>query len=233
MPAPPTDWNGRFQTALELPMTTPNLEARRAEEIGHVCHEFQQEVTNIAKIIIDEVHVAEPSLKQIPPSTTVGGQAGGEKFVKNNVLYKFARDWRGIYGGQEGASKAAGCELKGLHAIAGAGLTQLSVPLCNVIDYQGWRLVAVAILPIDGDKTLVYGSDDCGGTVHAKDKECNELMRQLGIRLNVAEHQVRCRHPPHAVVTVAGPADLEVHRGRDGRIYCLDAVSLFVESGVD
>lgn len=221
-----TDWNGRFQTALELPMTTPTLEANRAEQIGNVCREFQQEVTKIAKIIIEEVHTTDSTKKRIPPSLDVGGQAGGEKFIHNSVLYKFARDWRGIYAGQEGAMKAAGCELRGLHAIAGAGITKLCVPLCNVIDYQGWRLVAVAILPID-DKTLVYGSDDCGGTVHAKDIECNELMRQLGINLNVAEHQVKCRKPPHSIVTVAGPADLEVHRGRDGRIYCLDAVSLF------
>ena len=229
---PTTDWNGRFQTALELPMTTPTLEAARAQTICDVCQEFRQEVTTIAKIIIEEVHTTDPTQKKIPPSKDVGGQAGGEKFIHNHVLYKFARDWRGIYAGHEGAMKAAGCELRGLHAIAGAGIAKLRVPMCNLIDFQGWRIVAVAFLPID-DATLVYGSSDCGNTVRTSDPEINVLMRELGVSLNVAEHQVRCRRPPHTVVQVSGPADLEVHRGRDGRVYCLDAARMMVQFKVE
>ena len=41
-------------------------------------------------------------------------------------------------------------------------------------------------------------------------------MDQLGTALNVAKHAVRCRQKPHDVVHVSGPADLEVHRGKDG-----------------
>ena len=160
--SPTTDWNVQFQNALELPMTTPSLEAIRADSIGKVCREFREEVLRISKIIIQEVHVDDISMKKIPPSSEVGGQAGGEKFIHNGILYKFARDWHGIYGGEWGSSKAAGCELRGLHAIAGCGLSKLRIPLCNVIDYQGWRLVAVAIVPID-NTTLVYGSADAAG----------------------------------------------------------------------
>ena len=91
----------------------------------------------------DVSSVNDPCAKQIPPAEGMGGQAGGEKFVHNGILYKFARDWRGIYAGQGGAMKAAGCELRGLHAIAGANIHKLSVPLCCVVDFLGWRLVAV------------------------------------------------------------------------------------------
>jgi hypothetical protein len=121
--------------------------------------------------------------------------------------------------------KAAGCELRGLHAIAGAGIHKLAVPLCCVVDFLGWRLVAVALLPIDAH-TLVYGSDDCGATIACSDDEVNSLMRQLGVSLNISEHAVRCRQPPHNVCRLSGPADLEVHRGHDGRIYCLDAARI-------
>ena len=64
------------------------------------------------------------------------------------------------------------------------------------------------------------------GEVRASDPEVNDLMRRLGAALNIAEHDVRCRIPPKEVVRIFGPADLEVHRGHDGRIYCLDAARL-------
>ena len=60
----------------------------------------------------------------------------------------------------------------------------------------------------------------CAGEVRASDPEVNDLMRRLGAALNIAEHDVRCRIPPNEVVRIFGPADLEVHRGHDGRIYC-------------
>jgi hypothetical protein len=42
--------------------------------------------------------------------------------------------------------------------------TGLNVPLMAVIDYRGFRLLAVSILPISKD-TLVYGSSDAGDGV--------------------------------------------------------------------
>ena len=104
-------------------MATPKLEALRAQAIQDCCRDFRDEVTKTADIIIREVHIDDPSEKTIPPAIDMGGQAGGEKFVHNSILYKFARDWRGIYAGQGGAMKAAGCELRGLHAIAALEFT--------------------------------------------------------------------------------------------------------------
>ena len=168
------------------------------------------------------MHIDDPSEKTIPPAIDMGGQAGGEKFVHNSILYKFARDWRGIYAGQGGAMKAAGCELRGLHAIAGAGIHKLCVPLSCLVDFLGWRIFAVALLPIDSN-TLVYGSDDCGKNIRTSDPEVNMLMRQLGVTLNLAEHDVVSKPPKQRTRRISGPADFEVHRGHDGRIYCLDA----------
>lgn len=44
----------------------------------------------------------------------LGGFAGGEKYITQGILFKFASDKYGLYGGDEYAMKAAGHELKGL-----------------------------------------------------------------------------------------------------------------------
>jgi hypothetical protein len=41
----------------------------------------------------------------------------------------------------------------------------ISVPLMALIDYRGFRLVAMSILPVNA-MSLVYGSQDAGKTVH-------------------------------------------------------------------
>lgn len=49
--------------------------------------------------------------KTIKP-VSIGGAAGGEKYLVNGILFKFALDFNKIYGGDENAAKAAGHDLK-------------------------------------------------------------------------------------------------------------------------
>lgn len=75
-----------------------------------------------------------------------------------DALYflEFAVDWMGYYGGHEFVKKAAGHDLKGLVAIYQCQIRKLMVPLMCLIDYKGYRLIAISALPIS-DQTLVYG----------------------------------------------------------------------------
>ena len=43
-------------------------------------------------------------------------QAGGDKYIVRNILFKFAVDSNGLYCGDYGAMKVAGHELKGIIA---------------------------------------------------------------------------------------------------------------------
>lgn len=95
------------------------------------------------------------------------------------------------------------CDVKGLH-----------LPLMALIDYRGFRLTALSVLPID-KSTLVYGSDDGGVTVHNRTRLFASKMEQLSSLLNLMGHSV------HGT-KIYGPADLEGHRGSDGRLYLLD-----------
>jgi hypothetical protein len=60
----------------------------------------------------------------------------GEKYIWNGILFKFAIDWKDIYGDDEYAMKAAGHELKSLMQILNLQLKGLYVPLITLVTFD-------------------------------------------------------------------------------------------------
>jgi len=123
-----------------------------------------------------------------------------------------------MYGGVNGpddaaAMKAAGNELVALAHVAKTNVKGLHFPLMAIIDYVGFRLVAVSTLPIS-KSTIVYGSGDAGRSVHNSDEEASRLMSKVGEQLYLKEHIVFDKK-------IVGPGDIEVHRATDGRLYII------------
>ena len=46
-------------------------------------------------------------------------------------------------------------------AHSGLGVKELNFPLMALVDFRGFRLVAISVLPIS-KKSLIYGSNDAG-----------------------------------------------------------------------
>lgn len=149
--------------------------------------------------------------------TKIGGVAGGTKYLCRGILFKFSLDSYGIYGSDEIAMKAAAHELLGLRECMAAGVEGLHVPLMCLIDYRGYRLIAMSILPV---AELIYGSCDGGRHVYAVDDEMNDKMQLLGQRLHLKPHLAGSTGFSQAMIY--GPADIEGHRGDDDRFYLLD-----------
>ena len=95
--------------------------------------------------------------------------------------------------------KAAGNALKGASnylrvfrgmandpKISMANDLKISVPIHVYVDYRGFRLLAMPLLPINGNDTLVYGSCDTGQTIHADRPPFNELMKISAEKLHLA-----------------------------------------------
>lgn len=93
------DWNSEFQYLMEgLFDNEENI-----EKLRDLCEAFATVAKEIGTIIISELFLP-PHERTIPPVTsTVGGVAGGEKYVyePDRIFFKFAVDDRGIYGGTE------------------------------------------------------------------------------------------------------------------------------------
>ena len=67
-----------------------------------------------------------------------------------------------------------------------------------------------------------YGSPDGGRTV-ACDEDAATAMEHAGAKLGLKRHAVRTGDigtgAGEGVVHIAAPCDIEVHKGRDGRLY--------------
>ena len=184
--------------------------------MGEIEKVFVSASESYGKIIISE-HQLPSSQKTFRPAS-MGGIAGGEKYVVQGILFKFSVDHGQLYGGDEAAMKSASHEIRSLMQIQSCRIPGLCFPLLAFIDYRGFRLTAVSLLPLS-KHSLIYGSADAGATVYASDPHFNALMVELAGRLNLKGHKVG---PSGALTTIHGPCDIEGHRGSDGRYYLLD-----------
>jgi hypothetical protein len=150
-------------------------------------------------------------------SDSVGGVAGGEKYIHSGIFFKLSRDWKGIYGGDGNAMKAAEHEIKGGMAYLDCRIVNLRLPLMALIRFRGQTILAESIIPV-GNDSLIYGSRDGGVTIFAENPDMNEKMRLAAKHLNLKAHRVWNRAKTKSVVLHA-PIDLEGHIGRDGLFY--------------
>ena len=67
----------------------------------------------------------------------------------NDILFKFARDWKQIYCGDSNAAKAAGHELLCIRSVLQLDAPDIFTPLTTLVDCAGFRVTAVSLLPID------------------------------------------------------------------------------------
>lgn len=205
----PIDWNGELQRLLEMPALTPGLAKERTQKIADLMKLFQATQTEVAKTIIRETFAQLPNEAREVPSVDLGGLAGGEKFEKDGVIFKFARDSTGLYGDDATAAKVAKLELLGLSSMIEENIAGLHFPLQAVVDYMGQRIVATARIPVN-QTTIRYGSNDGGKTVH-NDASFEGLMAELAGKFHLKAHRVKDK-----LLWTAG--DVEGHQVRLRRL---------------
>eukprot|EP01133_Synstelium_polycarpum_P016867 gene16867-20055_t len=215
------DWNDEFQTLLALPNT--ELKFRK---LSYLARDFVFAAKTYATIIINELCL--PFEQKSLQPVDMGGFAGGLKYHCQGILFKFAMDsmlnedcW--MYGGpiprDDFASKSASNELKGLISYYMADVPDLHYPLIALIDYKGFRIIALSLLPINSE-TIRYGSSDSGATVYSDIPHLSAKMGEAGKKLNLKPHLVGS--VPECSKVLPSPGDLEAHMGKDNRYYVID-----------
>ncbi|EAL69344.1 hypothetical protein DDB_G0276089 [Dictyostelium discoideum AX4] len=211
-------WNSEFQRLLEMDDCLEKF-----ERLSSLEHDFVYAAESYGRIIISENFLSN-ELKTIKP-VSVGGIAGGEKYIVQGILFKFALESEtfGLYGNDENAMKTAAHELNGCTSFLNCGVKGLHVPLMAFIDYRGFRLMAMSLLPIS-KKSLIYGSCDAGQTVHTSNNIFNNLFSNAAKIVNLKPHFVQ--DISGDIKSISGPIDIEGHLGSDNRFYLLDFARL-------
>lgn len=218
-----------FQTILRLPdsMTKFLHLSRLSKDFLHASKLYakiigaplllveRENVLCLGSFAVSELYL--PRAKKTVQAVELGGVAGGDKYICQGILFKVALDSRGIYGGDHNAMKAAGHELKGLMSYFNCQVEGLNVPLMAIIEYKGFSVTAMSLLPIE-KTTIVYGSSNSGRTVANSSPAFARLMRQAATLLNLSEHVAGENR-----TTIHSPADIEGHLSKvDGRFYLID-----------
>ena len=235
------DWNGRFQKLLDSPDSIEKF-----GQLRNLANDFCFTAELYARVIISELYL--PTCQKTIKPSSVGGVAGGQKFVVQGILFKFAVDvelkrngsssstsssassesssqpsssssfW--MYGGSAPATEYAMKAAKHelRSTIAYFSTNACRVPLVAIVDFRGYRVLCSSVLPID-HTTICYGSSDAGKTVHS-DEEAAELFAMAAKQLNLKRHRYKGYE-------LCAPVDVEGHHGHDGRMYCIDLARLF------
>jgi hypothetical protein len=200
-------FSSRFQNCIRrLRAVQDSSETLRAREeanidLLHLAQDFVDAATSYGKIIISE-HFLPNEKKTIQPQSSLPGIIGGEKFVVHNILFKFAVDHKNIYGSDFSAAKAAGNELRGLMCYFNTGIPDINVPLMALVDYRGFRLTAMSLLPVD-TSTIIYGTFDAGRTIHySQDDTFNTRMRMASEVMRLRPHLCRQQSPMHPLISI-------------------------------
>ena len=223
-PPPPVScaWNERLQKIVEDPALSAPV---RLERTSQLRAEFVQQQRRVLSTIVGELAVPDDR-KTIKPLDA--GGTFGAKYLVDGVFFKFAlaAGDSGVYeyGGDGATMKAAGNEVKAFAALlerGGAGDdVAVRVPLCAVFDYFGFRVVASGAVPIDGRRTLRVGTMD-GCQTLAADAAGIAALAPLAGRMNLKPHHVTPAQGSGAELCMG--ADVELHRGDDGRLYMVDS----------
>ena len=221
--------NKLFQEQMDKINDETLLEQEQAfDSLAQLSRDFVASALTFGQIIIAERFLHDHQ-KTIKPEPSLGGLAGGEKFIVKHagILFKFPTDKHGIYGGDEAAAmKAASRELTALVACwrLTFEIPEMALPLMTLIDYRGYRIIATTLLPISSN-TLKYGSEDAGGIVKkGLDAGVDSVAERLSEKLNLAPHVAGRNNQNTEILSL--PCDIELHRGLDNNIYIIDLARL-------
>eukprot|EP01132_Coremiostelium_polycephalum_P009238 gene9238-11318_t len=219
------NYNERFQEIMD-DLRSLNCNSTQSDKIRvysqfiALTQDFVYASSTFGKVIISERYL--PNHEKTIPPIDIGGLAGGSKFIVHGILFKFAIDKDDFYGSDYASMCVGGHELKGLINVFNCNVSNISLPLMALVDYRGFRVIAMSILPVDKDFSIVYGSNDYGLNIHNKDNYLSEKVKDIAKLINIKSH-----HCGEQATYLHSPADLEGHQGFDGRYYMLDFARLF------
>eukprot|EP00981_Chlorochromonas_danica_P003354 scaffold644_cov168-Ochromonas_danica.AAC.46 len=241
------DWTGRYYNAMRK---SASKESQQLvfKELSSIVTEFLDVVKSDAKMLIHDLfqpeharNIAVFSVKEVKGRAEHSGRGIRSKkswYFAHNIFYRVALDYDGIYNGSdEFAAKAANFERIAALEYMNVSIERLRSPLVATIDYHGYRVLAVALMPIqhvafdeNGEvqrmsEDLVHGMTNEGNYFVNRSQLLNKLLKLAGVKLNLAEHKVKGLRDLSAATTCASGL-LKVYRGSDEQFYLRNCANI-------
>lgn len=211
--------NKHFQHLVEMRVSTIDGFEERMNKVNTLSETFASVAAELVKVIVAELPLSLGKKTIKPVSSNLSDPVG--VYAYKDLLFKFARDTpQHLYGGEDIAAAAVGCEWRALQELFSANIYHLHHPLMAIVDYQGFRVAAFAQIPVTSLSEPVYGYSLAKRLVVSQQPEVEELMKQVGSVFNLKSHRVN-------KATVDTSADIRVYLGEDGRFYTVNSARLF------
>ena len=223
------DFNEQFQCLIGENPSSQEHANRRLKSLISLRDQFLAIAKPLADILISEIHKPMTE-KLLPPIDAAMNStaAGGQRYVVNKIFFELANNKGNIYGNKSNACKALKKEFRAWEAILSVSKKGICVPLCCLITCRGYRVKVMPILPVGDKSTIVHGgSSGIGprsqiGKNLKESPEVTSILRSICAELNIKGHRMPGSNRLHY-----GPADMEIRRGFDGRLYVLRPGRLF------
>ena len=220
------NWMERYWMAKAAPETNLTESEAKYYELSSLAHDFLNTAKKSAVIIIDELSFPkhEKSIQPVDERIVDGraeeagrGDRGLRyKYEANGIYFKIYTDDHGLFNGSdEAAAKAAGNDVLGSLEYVKCHVEGVIVPFEAVVDYSGFRVLAVAKLPISKVEFMpsgdikrtrvehVLGTIDRGDTVVNSNNFLKNRMDFFAKKLNLSKHYVKGvnMHNPEEIST--------------------------------
>ncbi|CAN0309460.1 unnamed protein product, partial [Ectocarpus sp. 12 AP-2014] len=241
------DWTRRYSAAMSADETSEEALEIKYLEVANVCNDFLEMAKHLATTIIDEgnFELVDKTIRPVIESACNGRGVEGNrghggkryKYEAFNIRLKVCCDDHGLFNGDDECLPLFGTfpsKIR-LHPLSFVvvELAGLNIPLTCTVDYHGFRVLAVAKVPINtpiftssgklrrAHEDMVHGTADAGDTVRNENRVLNSKLQAVAEKLNLSFHLVKGVRELNSTALWA-TADLRGYRKDKSTFYLLN-----------
>jgi hypothetical protein len=238
------DWYKRYDAARRWPDDTPEDNRLKYCELSNVVKEFLHVSGRTAILIVNEFYLPvhrktiKPVVEKAGDGRAKEGGRGDQglrfKYEAFNIRFKILMDDHGIFNGSdELAAKLGGAERRNSLEVMKLYLNGVGVPLVTTVDYHGFRVLAVAKMPVEllkysdtGDlrsrkEDFVFGTRNRGDTFVDSERKLDVLLEHMSKRLNLSRHGIKAFRDLNTKL-IWSSSDIRGFKGEDGTFHLLN-----------
>lgn len=203
-------WQERFDELWLALAETTEAKSSRLYQLKNLISEFCNAATLVTAQVLEDLKQPQEKRQTKPLQ-----ELGSNFYFANGILMDFCSDvGLGIYGGDDGAKKAATRHMTALQCLLDAKVNDLCLPLMCCVDLYGNRALCSAWIPNISEDAMVYGWKSEAKEFVSVSQEFNGKIEQVCRTLRLRAHNTISASG--STSTIYGPADIHGYVTKSG-----------------